>query len=194
MDQMLPLVWFTLFPSPFRHPGTTVEMIFGERRINKTAIRHAGHNAKKTFGYKINARYGAGKDFVLDPNDPDDQKVLNNFRTSISRADITDQGVVGESAGTKLFDTEQVQLPDYWAAAVGTALHFRPKSGMEIITSGGWNAGKAIFYNELGEGVSHSNEYWDKQGLITKAGSHKPIILKTTGAMTMIRFTSTEQV
>ena len=38
--------------SPFRHPGTTVEMIFGERRINKTAIRHAGHNAKKPLDIK----------------------------------------------------------------------------------------------------------------------------------------------
>ena len=167
--------------SPFRHPGTTVEMIFGERRINKTAIRHAGHNAKKTFGYKINARYGAGKDFVLDPNDPDDQKVLNNFRTSISRADITDQGVVGESAGTKLFDTEQVQLPDYWAAAVNTALHFRPKSGMEIITSGGWNAGKAIFYNELGEGVSHSNEYWGQARFNYKGWFAQTYYIKNDG-------------
>lgn len=147
--------------SPFRHPGTTAELIYGERQTRKVAIRHAGHNTNRTFGYKINARYGSGKDFVLDPDDPDDQKVLRNFRTSISRAKITPEGAVDtENEGTKLFDVQQEQIPDYWAAAVNSSLYFRPVDEMEIITSGGWNAGKAIFYNELGEGMSFSNEYW----------------------------------
>jgi outer membrane receptor for ferrienterochelin and colicins len=66
---------------PFRHPGTTVELIYGEMNTFKTAIRHAGHNKEANFGYKINARYGSGDDFVLDPEDEDDAKVLTNFVT-----------------------------------------------------------------------------------------------------------------
>ena len=31
---------------------------------------------------------------------------------------------------------------------------------MEIVTAGGWNSGNAIFYNDLGEGQVHGNEYW----------------------------------
>lgn len=147
--------------SPFKHPGTTAEIIYGDRDTKKIAIRHAGHNQDNSFGYKINARYGSGDDFVLDPNNEDDKKVLNNFRTQISRANITPEGVVDtENDGPLLFNTEQIQIPDYWAAMVNTSLYFRPKNGMEIVTSGGWNAGKAIFYNELGEGITDSNEYW----------------------------------
>ena len=29
-----------------------------------------------------------------------------------------------------------------------------------IVTARGWNAGKAIFYNDLGEGQAYGNEYW----------------------------------
>ena len=147
--------------SPFKHPGTTAELIYGDRNTTKVAIRHANHNEDNTFGYKINARYGFGQDFVLDPEDANDKKVLDNFQTIIRRANITPEGVVDtENDGPVLISTKKEQIPDYWAAMVNTSLYFRPKSGMEIITSGGWNAGKAIFYNELGEGMSNSNEYW----------------------------------
>lgn len=146
---------------PFKHPGTTLEIIGGERYTQKYALRHASHNDSETFGYKINMRYGKGKDFVLDPNDPDDQRVLQNFRTSINRASITSQGNVDTGAtGTPLFSVPQEQEENYWAGAANASLYFRPKSGMEIVTSGGWNGGSAVFYNDLGEGQAQANEYW----------------------------------
>lgn len=146
---------------PFKHPGTTLEIIGGERYTQKYALRHASHNDSETFGYKINMRYGKGKDFVLDPNDPDDQQVLQNFRTSINRASITSQGNVDTGAtGTPLFSVPQEQEENYWAGATNASLYFRPKSGMEIVTSGGWNGGSAVFYNDLGEGQAQANEYW----------------------------------
>ena len=48
---------------------------------------------------------------------------------------------------------------DNWSAAANASLYFRPKNGMEFVTAGGWNAGKAIFYNDLGEGQAYGNEY-----------------------------------
>jgi len=129
--------------SPFRHPGTTTELIYGERNTFKIAARHALHNEKNTFGFKINARYGSGHDFTLDPDDPDDQKVLSNFKKNISRADISPEGFVNTaSPGTLLFETDGLQQPGYWAAALNSSLYFRPVEGMEIVTAGGWNAGK----------------------------------------------------
>ena len=146
---------------PFKYPGTTLEIVGGERSTQKYAIRHADHTADETFGYKINMRYGKGKDFVLDPNDLGDQTVLSNFRTMIRRASINDQGNVDTSAaGTPLFPVRQEQREDYWAGAANASLYFRPKNGMEIVTSGGWNGGSAVFYNDLGEGQSQANEYW----------------------------------
>ena len=146
---------------PFRHPGTTMEWIYGERNTFKNAFRHAGHNEKETFGYKLNLRYGSGRDFTIDPNDPEDKKIIDLFKTSVNRPQITSQGNVDtDKEGIKLFDIPQVQKEKYWAAAANASLYFRPKQGMEIVTAGGWNSGYAIFYNDLGEGQVHGNEYW----------------------------------
>jgi len=118
-------------------------LIYGERNTFKIAARHALHNEKNTFGFKINARYGSGHDFTLDPDDPDDQKVLSNFKKNISRADISPEGFVNTaSPGTLLFETDGLQQPGYCAAALNSSLYFRPVEGMEIVTAGGWNAGK----------------------------------------------------
>ena len=62
-----------LTKNPIDYPGTTVELIAGELATTGAAIRHAWSNEKKTFGYKINARYLKGNDFNFDPNDPRDQ-------------------------------------------------------------------------------------------------------------------------
>ena len=114
--------------SPFRHPGTTAELIYGERNTFKIAARHALHNKKKTFGFKINARYGSGNDFTLDPNDPDDQKVLSNFRKTINRADITSEGYVNTaSTGTPLLTTDGLQQPGYWAGALNSSLYLQTR-------------------------------------------------------------------
>ena len=147
--------------TPFKHPGTTLELIYGERNTFRAGIRHAGKNEKETFGYKVNLRYSSGKDFTLDPNNAEDSQILDNFKTSISRATISAEGNVDTSSpGTKLFDISPTQKENYWAALANASLYFRPENGMEIVTAGGWNAGNAIFYNDLGEGQAFGNEYW----------------------------------
>ena len=167
---------------PFKHPGTTAELIYGQRNTFKVALRHGGHNTNETFGYKINARYGSGNDFTLDPDDTDDQDILNNFRTAISRASISNAGNVNtDESGTKLFDTTQTQIPGYWSAAANASLYFRPKNGMEVVTAGGWNAGKAIFYNDLGEGQAYGNEYWGQARFKYKGWFAQTYYIKNDG-------------
>ena len=61
-----------LTKDPFRYPGTSVELVAGERSTFKASVRHAGHSEDNTFGYKINAAYRRSDDWSLDPNDPDD--------------------------------------------------------------------------------------------------------------------------
>jgi len=167
---------------PFKHPGTTAELIYGERNTFKVAVRHGGHNTNETFGYKINARYGSGNDFTLDPDDPEDQAVLSNLRTAISRASITNTGNVNtDESGTKLFDITQTQIPGYWSAAANASLYFRPKNGMEVVTAGGWNAGKAIFYNDLGEVQAYGNEYWGQARFKYKGWFAQTYYIKNDG-------------
>ncbi len=146
---------------PFQYPGTTVELLGGNQSTLKGAIRHAGHNPENTFGYKINARYGSGDDFTLQTGNLDDDQILGNFQPDIRRGFVTDEGFVDpQRDGPVLLTPGQTQRADYWASAVNGQLHFRPTAETEVISSGGWNAGSTIFYNELGEGFNHSNEYW----------------------------------
>ncbi|MGB1448694.1 MAG: TonB-dependent receptor [Flavobacteriaceae bacterium] len=168
--------------TPFKHPGTSAEVIYGERNTFRAGIRHASTNEKETFGYKFNLRYSSGKDFTLDPNDPADESILNDFKTSINRATISAQGNVDTtSPGTPLFDIDQAQKEDYWAALANASLYFRPENGMEIVTAGGWNAGTAIFYNDLGEGQAFGNEYWGQAQFNYKGWFAQSYFIKNDG-------------
>ncbi|MEM8487743.1 MAG: carboxypeptidase-like regulatory domain-containing protein, partial [Bacteroidota bacterium] len=167
---------------PFRYPGTTVELVGGENSTFKTAIRHAGHNDDKTFGYKVNARYGSGNDFTLNAGNDQDAQVLSNFQDAIRRGFVTSEGFVDpQQQGPLLFEQGQVQDPEYWASAVNGQLHFRPGDATEIVGSGGWNAGSSIFYNELGEGFTHSNEYWGQVRLNHKGFFAQTYYIKNDG-------------
>ena len=160
---------------PFRFPGTTVELVYGERNTIKTSFRHAGHSDDLKFGYKINARYGQGDDFALDPNDPDDQVILSNFQNDIRRGTVVEPGFIDpQTPGPVLLSPGQIQNQDYWSAAVNGQLHFRPNDDTQIVGSGGWNAGSSIFYNELGEGFTNSNEVWGQLRL-----NHKGLFAQT---------------
>jgi iron complex outermembrane receptor protein len=160
---------------PFRYPGTTAELIYGERNTFKAAIRHAGHDENEKIGYKINARYGSGRDFALDPEDPTDASILSTFQETIRRGFVTEEGFVDpQQNGRPLFSPGQFQNEDYWAAAINGHLHLRPTDDTQIVGSGGWNAGSAIFYNDLGEGFNFSNEYYGQVRL-----NHKGFFAQT---------------
>lgn len=163
---------------PFRHPGTTVELIYGENRTFKTALRHAGHTENGKVGYKLNARYGSGQDFVLDPDDEEDAIVLSTFQNDVRRGTILQGDVVNadgtistggyvdpQQQGPLLFSPGQLQNPDYWSAAVNGHIHLRPTDELQIVGSGGWNSGSAVFYNDLGEGYTSSNEVYGQARL-----------------------------
>ena len=168
--------------NPFDHPGTTAELIYGERNTFKVAMRHAGKNKKETFAYKFNVRYGSGQDFTLDPDDPEDQQILSTFATELNRATIHPQGYVNTDAeGIFLNTLAKEQNPDYWAAAANTSLHFRPVEEMEIVAAGGWNSGSAIFYNDLGEGQVFSNEYWGQTRFNYKGWFAQTYYIKNDG-------------
>lgn len=144
---------------PFKYPGTTVELSGGQINTYQAAVRHAGHNKNATFGYKINARYGAGDDFTLDPER--DAAVLANFKSEIREGEISGNGFLDpQKPGRVLVTTNGLQNEEFSSAAVNTHLYFRPNSETQIVATGGWNSAKGIFYNDLGEGYSQSSEYF----------------------------------
>jgi len=191
---------------PFRHPGTTTELIYGERSTFKAALRHAGHNKNATFGYKLNARYGSGQDFVLDPSNPIGAAVLETFQNDVRRGTVVNDGHLDpQIEGDLLLSPGKIQDPDWSSAAINSQLHFRPAESTEVVAAGGWNMGNAIFYNDLGEGYTSSNEYYGQlrfthKGLFAQTyyikndgGSDKnPVYLNRTGLITPLERTHFE--
>ncbi|MGC6479930.1 MAG: TonB-dependent receptor [Flavobacteriaceae bacterium] len=168
--------------TPFKHPGTTAEIIYGERNTFRAGLRHAGTNEKENFGYKINLRYSSGQDFTLDPDHAEDRAILNTFKTSINIANISAEGNVDTtSPGIKLFNLAQEQKKHYWSGLANGSLYFRPENRMEIVAAGGWNAGSAIFYNDLGEGQAFGNEYWGQARFNYKGWFAQSYYIKNDG-------------
>ncbi len=169
--------------TPIQHPGTSVEIMGGELSTFGTTVRHAARNEKGTFGYKINAQYKRGDEFVLDGSEGTTNAAgvftsqLDKFQTSIIQPGITN-GVVDVTApSTTLYTQEELDpdgdgnmMQDYWDnAAVNATLEFRPQDDLSIFVSGGYNTTSSVFYNSQGEGLTQFGEIWT-QARVQKGG------------------------
>ena len=50
---------------------------------------------------------------------------------------------------------------NWWNVAFNGTLEFRPQDDLSVFLSGGYNEASAVFYNDLGEGLSQAAEIWD---------------------------------
>ena len=194
--------------NPIDNPGTTVQVGYGELSTLITSLRHAGRNANKTFGYKINAMYNRGDEFQLDGSEGTTSASgvftpqVDKFKSTIIRPAVTNGIVDLTKPGTVLEELTpnkigNVMQDDYWNVAFNGTLEFRPQDDLSVIVSGGYNEASAVFYNDLGEGLSQASEIWT-QARVQKGGlfaqvfyvdnnggtDDKPTILYQTGNMT----------
>lgn len=169
--------------NPIDFPGTSIELVGGELSTYGGALRHAGVNSAKTFGYKINAMHRRGNEFILDPNDPDDALQIAKFVPSIGGVRGIFQpgvanGVVSSAATPELLiplselDDDGDGNPmanDWFNTSINATLEFRPQDDLSVTLAGGFNTASSVFYNEQGEGLSQNQEFWS-QARIQKGG------------------------
>ena len=157
--------------SPIDHPGTTIEAFGGEMNTLGASLRHAYSNESKTFGYKINARYSSGDDFVYD-----DESVLTaspsfNMYNEIRNPVITNGAVdpaLSYTQGNVVYDQNDmdpdgdgnVLRPDFENYSVNAHLEFRPNDNTTAFVSGGVSNGRGAFFNGQGIGYAQGNDYW----------------------------------
>ena len=157
--------------SPIDHPGTTIEAFGGEMNTLGASIRHAYANESKTFGYKINARYSSGDDFVYDDESELTQNPAFNMFNTIRNPVITNGAVDPELSYTQgnIVYTESDLDPDgdgnvlrndYRNYSVNTHLEFRPNDRTTAFLSGGFTNGGGAFFNSQGIGYTQGNDYW----------------------------------
>lgn len=163
--------------NPIDHPGTTIQVGGGELSTFLSAVRHAGANENKTFGYKINATYNRGNEFTLDPDDPDDAAQIAQLRTTIVRPAVEKGRVDLTQSGTTLLTMDDLDpdgdgnpmQADWWNASFNGHLEFRPQDDLSVTVAAGYNTASSVFYNDLGEGLAQANEYWT-QARVQKGG------------------------
>lgn len=163
--------------NPIDHPGTTIQVGGGELSTFISSVRHAGANANKTFGYKINANFNRGGEFNHDPNDPDDAAFISTFFNTITRPSVTNN-IVDVSKPGEVVLTENDLDPDgdgnviqdhWWNASFNGTLEFRPQDDLSIFVAGGFNTASSVFYNDLGVGLAQAQEFWG-QARMQKGG------------------------
>lgn len=180
--------------NPIDFPGTTVQTSYGNMNTVTTAIRHAGRNDSKTFGYKVTANYNKGDEFTLDGSEGTFgadgvtfTKQIDKFKSSVINPNIEagymnlgaqgqelisqqdlfkDASVIENADGT--LDTNYMQN-FYENASFAGHLEFRPQDDLTVNISGGYNFASAVFYNDLGEGLSNGSEIWT-QARVQKGG------------------------
>ena len=156
--------------NPIDFPGTTVELIGGELSTFGGTLRHAGRNASKTFGYKINLAYKRGGEFTLDGSEGTGTganfvRQFDKFQTNIFSPTITNGRVDPRSPGRQLLTLTPREdgnvMQDFWRTATADlTLEFRPTDNLSYTLSGGFNNSSSVFYNDLGEGLFQATEYW----------------------------------
>ena len=192
--------------SPIDKPGTTVQLIGGELSTLGVSARHATKISDK-FGFKINAVYKQGNEFVLDPNDPTDAARIALLQDSVYLPAIVNDVVDATQRGELLLNASQVDtdgdgnpMQSTWNQTVLTgALEFRPQDDFSVNVAGGFNTASAVFYNSQGEGLSQASEIWaqarmQKGGLFAQAfvlsnnggTNERPSFLYQTGNVTSI--------
>jgi outer membrane receptor for ferrienterochelin and colicins len=152
--------------SPIDRPGTTVEVFGGGLNTFGTSLRHAWSNEKRTFGYKINARYTSGDDFTLDPIE--DAAQIASLSTSIYKPAITGNQVDQSQQGTLLLGPSDLdpdgdgnpQISEYQNYNANLHLEFRPNDQTTAFIAGGFANGGGLFFNNLGSGYTQGNDYW----------------------------------
>ncbi|MEO1434062.1 MAG: carboxypeptidase-like regulatory domain-containing protein, partial [Bacteroidota bacterium] len=156
--------------SPIDYPGTTIQAGGGELNTVISSVRHATKISDK-FGFKINAGYNRGDEFVLDGSEGtfDAQgnftSQIDKFQTTIIQPAITDGVVDLTQPGTILLELDTAEngnvMQDFWwNYTVNSTLEFRPTDDLSVNVSGGLNEASAVFYNDLGEGLAQSREWW----------------------------------
>jgi outer membrane receptor for ferrienterochelin and colicins len=162
-----------LSKNPIDYPGTTIELIGGELATTGAALRHAWANEKKTFGYKINAKYLKGNDFNFDPNDPNDQANIASFKDEIRRPVITNGVADATQQGSLLLSNSEL-YPDgkglktnYRNSTINAHLEFRPNDKTSMFLSSGLNTGDGFFANSQGYGRTDGSEFWTQARIQT---------------------------
>ena len=136
---------------PFRYPGATIELTYGELNTFKMAGRYAWHNDTGTFGFKVVGQYQRSNEWTLNEDDPTDAKVLEDIQ-EVTEVRDPRTGEVIHSNITNLQDYNE-----HWS--MFGELELRPHYDLKLNINAGLARSNGLFWNALGEGRDNSINY-----------------------------------
>ena len=149
--------------SPIDFTGNSASFWGGEMNAFGSEFRIARANDSKTFGWKINARYNSGDDFVYDDEAAIADEV-GGINSIIRQPVIKDMMVdpVASQNGEILYDFTggNAIIDNYSNVAFDTTLEWRPSDDTNYQVSAGMSNGGGLFFQDLGVSYADGNTYW----------------------------------
>jgi len=149
--------------SPIDFTGNSASFWGGEYNALGSEFRIARANDSKTFGWKINARYNSGDDFVYD----DEAAIAAEVGgiNSIIRQPVIKDMMVDPAAsvnGDILYDFTggNAIIDNFSNFAFDTSLEWRPSDDTNYQVSAGLSNGGGLFFQDLGVSYADGNTYW----------------------------------
>ncbi|MCR9288463.1 MAG: TonB-dependent receptor [Bacteroidetes bacterium] len=139
-----------LSKDPFKYPGTSIEVVGGERATFRTSIRHASHSIDKKFGYKINASFRRSNDWGLDSSDSTD---------FLTMAAIQDE-IIDPRTGEVVYRTGGELRKDNVGFGANATIEYRPDHDIAFTAGGGFSRYEGLLRQSQGEMLIQSNEYY----------------------------------
>jgi iron complex outermembrane receptor protein len=149
--------------SPIDYTGNSVSMWGGDLNAFGSEFRIARANDSKTFGWKINARFNSGDDFVYDDEAAISADV-GGLNSIIRQPVIKDMMVdpIASQMGDVLYDFTggNAIIDKYSNVSFDTTLEWRPTDETNYQVSAGMSNGGGLFFQDLGVSYADGNTYW----------------------------------
>ena len=164
-----------LTKSAIDDPGTAVELMGGELNTFGGSVRHAMRFADGKVGVKVNFTHRQGDEWTLDGSEgtTDASGVftsqLSKFKKQVVRPYVTESGFIdGSREGIVLLDSMDLDpdgdgnlmRADYVSTLGDLTVELRPTEDLSVTLHGGLLNSEGVFYNDQGEGLSQTLEYW----------------------------------
>ena len=150
--------------SPIDFTGNSASFWGGELNTFGSEFRIARANDRKTFGWKINARYNSGDDFTYDEDEATLAGRVGGINSIIRQPVIKDMMVdpLASQNGDVLYDFSggNALIDDYSNVAFDTSLEWRPSDDTNYQVSAGLSNGGGLFFQDLGIAYADGSTYW----------------------------------
>ncbi|WP_179862230.1 TonB-dependent receptor [Longibacter salinarum] len=135
---------------PFGDPSVTVSATGGSRAYAGGEMRAAGH--LNDFGFKVTGRFARADEWMLDPDDPEDIREIEDYRIYSEYYNVPDgrRVSVSDYNGDGSRDYRLRREKDHRSMSTSGLIEWRPTSDTRVAVNGGYSGAKSVVQSGIG--------------------------------------------